>query len=74
MEDAESTLLSSAGEDNSNSKLALADDGFEVVTLESDYQVQQLLYLLIRMLNTHMSFHIRSRFYYFHSCSIAVSF
>ena len=56
MEDAESTLLSSAGEDDSNSKLALADDGFEVVTLESDYQVQQLLYLLIRMLNTHIRY------------------
>ena len=37
MEDAESTLLSSVAED---SKLALTDDAFEVVTLESDYQVQ----------------------------------
>ena len=38
MGDADSTLLSNAAEDDSNLKSGI-DEGFEVVTLESDYQV-----------------------------------
>ena len=42
MGDADSTLLSNAAEDDSNSKSGV-DEGFEVVTLESDYQVANFL-------------------------------
>ena len=39
IDDADSTLLSNAADEETNSKSGIDDDGFEVVTLESDYQV-----------------------------------
>ena len=39
IDDPDSTLLSNAADEETNSKSGMGDDGFEVVTLESDYQV-----------------------------------
>ena len=39
MEDADSTLLSNATEEETNTLTGSGDSEFEVVTLESDYQV-----------------------------------
>ena len=39
IDDPDSTLLSNAADEETNSKSGMGDDDFEVVTLESDYQV-----------------------------------
>ena len=39
IDDPDSTLLSNAADEDTNSNSGKGDDGFEVVTLESDYQV-----------------------------------
>ena len=49
MGDADSTLLSNAAEDDSNLKSGI-DEGFEVVTLESDYQVVNVFKFYINIL------------------------
>ena len=43
IDDADSTLLSNAADEETNSKSGIGDDGFEVVTLESDYQVTKCM-------------------------------